>query len=90
MVALLAVGAEYVVTVTSYLDKPSGILMENDDGFRVVSVALNPEVTFGKVPATPAAEEKLHEEAQRRSVLGNSVTAKVTVYPASIFTMAPA
>ena len=89
MFAFLALAAEHGATVTSYSDKPMGILMEDDEGLRVVEVVLNPSVTYSEVPATPAAEQHLHDRAKQRSILGNSITAKVSVYSAAEFAIAP-
>jgi organic hydroperoxide reductase OsmC/OhrA len=87
MLAFLAITAEYHVPVVSYLDKPTGVLVEDDDGLRLVEVLLRPDVKFGEVTVSPEAEEKLHEEAQRRSMLGNCTTAKVAVFPEAVYKM---
>lgn len=89
MLAFLAIAAELGATVATYDDQPSGILVHDDDGPSLIEVVLRPRVTYGEVPASPAAEEKMHEEARHRAVLGNAITAKVNVYPQNAFVMAP-
>jgi organic hydroperoxide reductase OsmC/OhrA len=88
MMAFLALAVELGVTVTSYRDAPTAVLSDMDGEWRIIEIVLNPEVTYGEVPATPAAEQHLHEQAKLRSALVNSVNAKVSVYSAAEFKMA--
>jgi len=68
------------VTVVGYLDRPSGTLVESDDGSgRFHEVVLRPAVRIAR--GSPDVARSLHEEAHHRCFVANSVNFPVRCEP---------
>jgi organic hydroperoxide reductase OsmC/OhrA len=73
--------ANKFVVVTNYLDKPEGIMLENQDGSgRFTEVILKPVVTITPTSNQETAKQ-LHEQAHHFCFLANSMNFPVRCQP---------
>lgn len=85
MLTFLAIAELQGYQVESYRDTPVAHLEKNAEGrLAVTRIELSPQVRFGgdKQP-DDAALEKLHNGAHRNCFIAHSITARVTVTPAT-------
>ncbi len=81
MLAFLAAAAGEGFTVDDYHDKALGVIGNDDRGrVTVTEILLRPTVHFGGTTTPNAAQiAKLHELARQRSIIGNSIVARVKI-----------
>lgn len=72
--------ADAGVIVTSYIDRPKGVMIEGEGSGHFTEVVLHPEVTVSDDSMKERAQS-LHDEAHRRCFIANSVNFPVTHQP---------